>query len=470
MATQVPTAAARLGVRVRDWWLRTRSYPSWSWPGPITGGGITTQDSGWVSWGSPWNFWQTGHVPQHPQECAAVEAAVSAYAQTAAMLPGDHWRRLDNGGRERVTDSPLARVLFRPNSYQTRSDFILNQVRALYFRGNAYALATRDDRDRVTALHPLMPTQCQPWIDPVTKDVFYSIAPTELTEIDERFAFDASRIVPARYIWHVRLNTPRNPLIGETPLAAACMAIAATGAINAQQARFFENMSRPSGTLNTELILTAAQVKELRERWQEQSAGINVGGVPILTAGLKWLPLSLSATDAQLIDYYKLSIADIARAMRVPLALIGEKGDTFNNTEVLMQFWVASGLGFLLEHLELSLDQFFGLPAGEYSEFNTAALLRSNFKERIEGLVRGVQGGIYTPNEGRASEGLSRVAAGDEPRMQQQVVPLSWWDSQEPGTTTVLPPEPPGTADPESSKAIAQADLARVMAELRERG
>ena len=53
------------------------------------------------------------------------------------------------------------------------------------------------------------------------------------------------------------------------------------------------------------------------------------------------------------------------------------------------------------------------------------ALLRSALKDRIEALARGVQGGIFAPNEARQQEGLDAVEFGDEPRVQQQVVPLS---------------------------------------------
>jgi hypothetical protein len=52
-------------------------------------------------------------------------------------------------------------------------------------------------------------------------------------------------------------------------------------------------------------------------------------------------------------------------------------------------------------------------------------LLRSAMKDRVEALARGVQGGIYAPNEARRLEGLPDVEFGDEPRVQQQVVPLS---------------------------------------------
>jgi hypothetical protein len=46
-------------------------------------------------------------------------------------------------------------------------------------------------------------------------------------------------------------------------------------------------------------------------------------------------------------------------------------------------------------------------------------------KDRIDMLVRGVQGGVFSPNEARAEEDLPAVEYGAEPRVQMQVVPLS---------------------------------------------
>jgi hypothetical protein len=84
----------------------------------------------------------------------------------------------------------------------------------------------------------------------------------------------------------------------------------------------------------------------------------------------------------------------------------------------------------------------------EYVEFDTAALLRSAQKDRIDALARGVQGGIYAPNEARQSEGLDRVAYGDEPRVQQQVVPLSAAGSIPAPPRPNAPPAAPAAAEP----------------------
>ena len=60
-----------------------------------------------------------------------------------------------------------------------------------------------------------------------------------------------------------------------------------------------------------------------------------------------------------------------------------------------MQFWLASGLGFPLNHIQLAFDKLFGLHGEpeDFGEFDTSALLRSAQKDRIGALARGVQGG-----------------------------------------------------------------------------
>src|SRR5262249_46764676 len=74
----------------------------------------------------------------------------------------------------------------------------------------------------------------------------------------------------------------------------------------------------------------------------------------------------------------------------------------------LDEFLVEHWLSFCLNHVEQAFDRLFGLEGEpkDYTEFDTAALLRSAQKDRIEPLARAVQGGIYSPNEARAAEDL----------------------------------------------------------------
>src|SRR4029077_18813690 len=151
----------------------------------------------------------------------------------------------------------------------------------------------------------------------------------------------------------------------------------------------------------------------------------------------------------------------------IPLQILGLSGvSSINSTEILMQSWIASGLGFALNHIEEAFGLLFDLDGqpDEYVEFDTAALLRSAFKDRIDGLARGVQGGIYAPNEARELEGLKAVKFGDEPRVQQQVVPLSAAANipaaPAPGAA---PPSPaPSPPKPPEKKGLTDAERTRV--------
>jgi HK97 family phage portal protein len=409
-----------------------RPGPYWL---PITGG--------WLSptVGQNWNWWQMGYNPSGIGTSAIVEACVSAYAQTVAMCPGDHWRTREDGGRDRVTTSAISRILRRPNSYQSISDFLLNATRSLYCEGNAYALALRNDRFEIDELHLMHPRQSRA-IVAETGDVFYTLAGNEIVDRMVEGAGVSSGLlnaVPARDVLHIRLHTPQHPLRGESPLMAAALDIAAQNAAIQQQLSFYLNQARPSYILGTDQILNAEQVSNLRLLWDEASKGLNAGKTPILSAGLKPLPITVSPQDAQLKDLLKLSDEHVALVYRVPLQILGLGGTPFASSEVMMQSWLASALGFALNHIEEAFGLLFGLKGqpDEYLELNTEALLRSAFKERVDGYTAGVIGGIFAPNEARASFGLKAAKAGDEPRVQQQVVPLSF------ATEPPVPPAPP---------------------------
>jgi HK97 family phage portal protein len=431
------------------------------WLLPVTGGWLPADV------GDSMNWWQNGHSVQGTStQSAMVEACVSAYAQTIAMCPGDHWRLNDKGGRERVKTSSLSRLLRHPNDYQSISDFMLNTTRSLYLEGNAYALALRNSRYEIVELHLMDPLLSYPRLAS-NGEIFYQLYGNDVVE--KRLGPEAM-IVPQRDVLHIRLHTVRHrsptPLVGESPIVAAYSDIGVNAAIARQQLGYYLNEARPSAVLSTDLQLDRTQVADLRERWNEQAKGLHQGGTPILTAGLKVMPWSQGGKDAATADMMKLSNEHIALAFRIPLQVLGiggSGGATYNSTELLMQSWISSGLGFALNHIEESIGLLFGLKGqpDEYVEFDTAALLRSAMKDRIESLARGVQGGIFAPNEARNSEGFDSVEFGDEPRVQQQVVPLSQVGKiPAPPAPSAPPPAAPEPKPPAPSKGNRD-DIAR---------
>ena len=415
-----------------------RPGPYWINDGSASSGVIS------ASAGRYWNWWQTGYKPlPYGQRSAMVEACVSAYSQTVAMCPGDHWRKLDNGGRERVTTSALQRIIKSPNDYESISDFLMNLTRQLYEKGEVFAVVQRNNRSEIEEIHLM-----RSGVALIGEDgsIFYSLWGNEIAQ--QRL--DLTIAAPARDVLHVRLHTPTHPLKGVSPILAATLELAMSTAALNQQLAFYLNQARPSFMLETDQPLTRQQMEDMRARWADQTQGENAGGSPLLSHGIKAKPAIVTAVDAQLAEMLKMTDQNVAVAMRIPLQIFGLGNNTYGSTELLMQSWIASGLGFALNHIEEAFGQMFGLKGypDEYLEFDTKALLRSAYRERIEALSRGVISGIYSPDEARASEDLPKVKGGfgDMPRVQQQVVPLSYGAQMKPPTPT--PPAPPSAPPP----------------------
>jgi HK97 family phage portal protein len=291
---------------------------------------------------------------------------------------------------------------------------------------------------------------------------FYSLGGNEVVSQRLTGASNNQMTVPARDVLHIRLHSPHwsagHGLKGESPLKQAiAMDLATSQAMTAQNFAFYTNQSRPSSVLTTDEKVTPEQLKMLHEAWNAQSRGMNQGKTPILTAGLKPMTLSASAQDSQMAEIMKMSDQRIALAFRIPMAILGssETKGAGTSTEALMHSWISQGLGFALNQVEEGFGKFFGLKGQpeEYCEFSTSVLLRSSMKDRIAALAQGVQGGIYAPNEARAVEELPAVEFGDEPRVQQQVVPLS--------AAAAIPklPGPPGSKPAPPAPAPSEPDL-----------
>src|SRR5215469_8297443 len=207
---------------------------------PITGGWLSADAGQYQNW------WQLGLSPSGGERSAITERCISAYSETIASLsPAAHWRRNDRGGRTRVENSALSRVLRRPNDYETASSFMLNLVHSLYSEGNAFALALRSERFEITSLHLMNSRQSSPFVvrneDDNDAEIFYRLSGN--TVVDHMFG-DKQLVVPARDVLHVRLHDSRRyprPLVGETPLTAAMADIALGNAFAHQQLQFLAN-------------------------------------------------------------------------------------------------------------------------------------------------------------------------------------------------------------------------------------
>ena len=92
-------------------------------------------------------------------QIATVYACVRLLAETIASLPLHLYRYTDDGaGKEKATDHPLYKILYRqPNPEMTSFSFRETLLTHLLLWGNAFAQIIRDGKNNVLGLYPLLP-------------------------------------------------------------------------------------------------------------------------------------------------------------------------------------------------------------------------------------------------------------------------------------------------------------------------
>ena len=358
-----------------------------------------------------------------------VQTCSNVIGQDLARLPIRHLREEDDGSFTQLStqQSAVARVMRRPNSYQTRSDFMMFLTRSLLFNGNAYSPARRNNREEIESLWPQPPTSVQNFIVPSTGEVLYTIAQTDALTLAQLDTLDPRFMVFDENMLHVRMQTPRHPLLGESVLTAALYPATTGNEINKKSASFMGNMNIPSGVLtHPGKILDEPHMKRIKERFKEIVGGDNAGDVAVLTEGMTWQQITMSAVDAELVRIYNLSEKQIFQLFRVPLFLGGELANVrLQDVEEMMRFYVQSCLSFYVTHFELAFERLFNLGPRDSIRFDLdAGLLVGNFEGRMNALAKGVETLLLKPDEGRNRLGLGRVAGGDTLYGQTQLVPI----------------------------------------------
>lgn len=423
-----------------------------------------------------------------------VEAIYTLYTNAFAQLRPHHRQvNLNTGAVEEVTSSPAAILLVQPNLYESGAT-LFGRLVCDWLAGEALLVAQVNGRDEPAALHLVSRGTWSPRIDPESREVFYFVSndPALLFGPQAQVAdVDESRLMvfPARNVMHLRWRTPRHPLIGESPFAAAGLAAGINVALNRTQLLFVENMRRVSTVLSTDLILDRKQMADLREAYDVQAAKWATGGIPILAGGLKMSSANLAAIDESVITSLRFSNEEIARTAGVPPPMYGDLtgGGSLSSSETLVLHWLSVSLGGLIERFEREFDRLFRMDGRhDYVEMSTEALLRSDLAAQAQAMSQLVQGGCMTPDETRNRLGLGPAPGGDQLFVQKQMVPVTLatelaqgevnkmtalWGPEpapppEPAPDEAPPPEPPpDEPEPEDTAAaralFAQASVQR---------
>lgn len=406
---------------------------------------------------SPWGFiresftgaWQKNVVVESPQNImafSAVYACVSLIADDISKLRLMLTQQLGDTKiwQEVTATSPLKKVLQKPNRYQTRNQFLSNWMTSKLMTGNMYALKERDNRGVVTALYILNPMYVTPL---VAEDgsIYYQINNDRLAGV-----LDGNGVVvPASEIIHDRMCCLWHPLVGVSPIFA-CGSSATQGMrIQANSAKFFENMSRPSGQITSPNVIDDITAERFKREFEKNFSAGNIGRLLVAGDGLKYEPMSMTPMDSQLIEQLKWTGEDVARAFHVPPHKIGLQSPAFNNVAALNQDFYSQTLQKHIEDIEGLLCEGLELPGKYDIELDLEGLLRMDPLARAQAADQQIKSGVVSPNEVRERENLPPVKGGETPYLQQQnfsLAALAARDAAAPAPSTTAPTQEPGSA------------------------
>lgn len=310
------------------------------------------------------------------------------------------------------TRGDLARLLSKPNAYQTGYELVASLVSDLALYEEAHlAVAVGDDGFEV---HNLPAS----WVTPVMTQQF---APPvfEVVGMDGvATRFDSDEVVSFKG-W-----TPGDPSRGTSPVETLRMILEEQYAsrvhrkqVWARNGRIGSYVSRPADAPQWDGP-GRKRFYEMLEAFTSNS-GARAGGMPLLEDGMKMERIGFSSKDEEWSEAEKLSLATVAQVYHVNPTMVGLLDNAnYSNVREFRRMLYGDSLGPVIKQVEERLNAFLlplvGAGPEEFVEFNVEAKLKGAFEEQARVLSASVGGPWMTRNEARRLRNLPPIEGGDE--------------------------------------------------------
>ena len=335
---------------------------------------------------------------------SAVWGCTKVLSESIASLPLHIYERMADGDRLLADTHRLYFLLHnQPSKLYTSYTFIEYLVKSICLNGNGYAVINRDRNANIVSFTCINPTDVK--ILQEYGSLYYNIK-----------GYD--ELIPAEDIVHVK-NLTNDGILGMSPIQYAAESLGWGIALQTYGNTYFGNGGMPSGTLESDKVLTTEAVERLRQSWDKAYGGVdNANKVAVLEEGIQFKPVSISNESAQFLASRQWSISEIARWYRVPPHLIQDLSkSSFNNIEMQSMEFIQYTLTPLLKRFEQEFNsKVFKVNERNrfYVEFNVNGLLRGDAKTRADLYTKAIQWGWMSINEVRRKENLNAIPDGDE--------------------------------------------------------
>jgi HK97 family phage portal protein len=379
-------------------------------------------------------------------DVTTVLACARKIAEGIALPPLKLLRESEDG-RTKVAakELPLYALLTRrPNFYQTAFEYLQTIGLHLALCGEHFSFKNRaPGSGRILSLLPFEPQYVTVKRDTKTLELRYEVRPIE----GEPMTF------PAEDIWHIK-GPSWNGYLGLETVKLAREAIGLAMATEESHARMHKLGAKVGGLISVEGTLNETQHEQMRA-WVEKNfeGSANAGRTMILDRAAKFTSSQQTGVDAEHLDTRRYQVEEVCRAMGVLPIIVGysDKAATYASAEQMFLAHERLTLAPYWKMIEQSIDANLlsdrDRSSGVYSAFTDEGIRRGSMKDKKDTVLALVNGGLMTPNEGRAVYDLNPDAdpASDKLRI--------------PANITGSVPEPDKTEPDAAAKAMADLSL-----------
>lgn len=353
-------------------------------------------------------------------------ACMKVMSESIGKLPLKLLRQNERNGVETMRKHPLYRVLHdRPNPYMTSTTFWSTIEFNRNHYGNAYVWIQGAGEDTKLWILPFESVQ-----------VYYDDSKVLSDQQDIYYIYTAGGrqyLFGSEEILHFKTSNTLNGLIGISVQDQLKMTIG--GAISSQ--KMLKKMYGSGFTAKTVLNYTGslndANVKELVKMVEAYGKGelSNEGvenTIPI-PLGFNLTPLNIKLVDNQFIEVKQYTALQIASAFGIKPYQIGDyTKSSYASAEAQQLSFYVDTLLYPIKQYEEEISYKLLSPEdmddGVHAKFNVAVVLRADFATQIDTLVKAVAGGIYTPNEARATIDKESKDGGDKLLVNGACIPV----------------------------------------------
>lgn len=345
----------------------------------------------------------------------AIWAAVNFLAGTVASLPLQVFLRGEDGSTPAKSDPLYAILHDAPNDEWTSYAWRHYGMTNVLLRGRWLDFIERNKAKRVMNLWPLDPEKMTIERRNGRKVYHYK-------DGDRNITYGADEIIDVPFMLEADGVTHVNPverLKGSIGLSLA---------LEQYAEKFFLNGGVPPLALSGPMPSPAAAARAKTDiKRAIQDANSDRSEVLVVPGGHDLKAIGIDPDKSQMEAARRFQVEEVARMYGLPPVFLQDlTRATFSNNEQQDLHLAKHTITKWVEQIEqeLNLKLFSARNTTRFVEFNLNALMRGDYKTRMEGNARAIQTGQLTPNEARAMENRPAKPNGDDLLVQGATVPL----------------------------------------------